>query len=122
MKINPTDNLQIYHTVPQFFLQNSDVAILGDVSKFVPLSNNRIGKVEINRKTETVAVDIVKSTHSNMILKDDMVDMAFCVDGDIVRRRFEIAFNTDATLVLEPSAKKITCSSSSTGCRLVTDG
>ena len=72
--IEPADGLQIYQTAEVFTITERSVAIIGDISKFVPLSENRISEVNIN-PSGLVTVSIKPSPHENLILKLEMVDI-----------------------------------------------
>ena len=111
---------QIVYTTQSFDFEGKSVAVLGDISKLVPLSKDRIQSVYIDSKGFHLLVTNPISIRSKKFTKKDEVRMGFCLNGDYIEKTFQLEptylgpadqgkFEETTEFLFEPDTGKISC-------------
>ena len=131
------NSLQIFHTSNQFSFDGyvTNVAFMGDISKFTPMSDRRFQKIKVDKdfiridltpikydtdKCKNVPITGGQTQDKCIKMEDDVIDIGFCVNEELVHRQVGIVFGTEHNqIVFNPTSKSIECGEKSDGCQIL---
>ena len=125
IEMSPTTETALVYATDGVMFQNKLIGVIGDITKFVPLSKQRINKVKID--TSGFRIEIINPINSGngKFEKTDLVTLAFCSDSKLIQKSFKLEPTGSqpetedekvTKFLFDPITESITCENCETSC------